>query len=163
MLYTTLIGILVFLAIAMIGLILIQQGKGADAGAAFGSGASGTVFGSKGSANFLSRATAGVALLFFVDCLALAYMAQDQSKPADESVVEDAMKAREEQKGDDDVPEPTGDTTSNRGAADVPVVGDARESEAEDEERDGSGEDGSAEDGGAEQKSSGDAGNDGGK
>ena len=64
-----------FLAIGLIGLILIQHGKGADAGAAFGSGASGTVFGAKGSANFLSRATALLATLFFVTSLALAWYA----------------------------------------------------------------------------------------
>ena len=64
-----------FLAIGLIGLILIQHGKGADAGAAFGSGASGTVFGAKGSANFLSRATALLAALFFVTSLALAWYA----------------------------------------------------------------------------------------
>ena len=64
-----------FLAIGLIGLILIQHGKGADVGAAFGSGASGTVFGAKGSANFLSRATALLATLFFVTSLALAWYA----------------------------------------------------------------------------------------
>ena len=54
-----------FLAIGLIGLVLMQHGKGADAGAAFGSGASGTVFGAKGAANFLSRSTAVLAALFF--------------------------------------------------------------------------------------------------
>lgn len=60
-------------ALGMIGLILIQHGKGADMGAAFGSGASGSLFGASGSANFLSRATAGLAAVFFVITLALAY------------------------------------------------------------------------------------------
>ena len=60
-------------AIAMIGLILVQHGKGADMGAAFGSGASGSLFGASGSANFLSRATAILATVFFVCTLALAY------------------------------------------------------------------------------------------
>ncbi len=59
-----------FLAIGLVGLVLIQHGKGADAGAAFGSGASATVFGSQGSANFLSRATAIFAALFFATSLA---------------------------------------------------------------------------------------------
>jgi len=58
----------------LIVLVLIQRGKGADAGAAFGSGASGTVFGAKGSANFLSRSTAALATLFFVTSLSLAYL-----------------------------------------------------------------------------------------
>lgn len=60
-------------AIGMIGLILVQHGKGADMGAAFGSGASGSLFGATGSANFLSRTTAILATVFFVCTLALAY------------------------------------------------------------------------------------------
>ena len=64
----------VLLAAAIVGLVLLQRGKGADAGAGFGSGASGTVFGARGSASFLSRTTATLALLFFVTSLALAYL-----------------------------------------------------------------------------------------
>jgi preprotein translocase subunit SecG len=60
-------------AITMIGLVLIQHGKGADMGASFGSGASGSLFGATGSANFLSRTTAVCAAVFFVCTLALAY------------------------------------------------------------------------------------------
>ena len=60
-------------ALGMIGLILIQHGKGADMGAAFGGGSSGTLFGASGSANFLSRTTAVLASVFFVATLALAY------------------------------------------------------------------------------------------
>ena len=60
-------------ALAMIGLILVQHGKGADMGTAFGSGASGSLFGASGSANFLSRTTAVLATVFFVCTLALAY------------------------------------------------------------------------------------------
>ena len=60
-------------AIAMIGLVLLQHGKGADMGAAFGGGSSGSLFGATGSANFLSRSTAVAATLFFVCTLALAY------------------------------------------------------------------------------------------
>lgn len=60
-------------ALAMIGLILVQHGKGADMGAAFGSGGSGSLFGASGSANFLSRTTAILATVFFVCTLALAY------------------------------------------------------------------------------------------
>jgi len=60
-------------ALTMIGLILIQHGKGADMGAAFGSGSSGSLFGASGSANFLSRTTAVLAAVFFVCTLALAY------------------------------------------------------------------------------------------
>jgi preprotein translocase subunit SecG len=61
-------------ALVMIGLVLVQHGKGADMGASFGSGASGSLFGATGSANFLSRSTAICATLFFVCTLALAYL-----------------------------------------------------------------------------------------
>ena len=61
-------------ALTMIGLVLIQHGKGADMGASFGSGASGSLFGASGSANFLSRTTAALATVFFISTLALAYM-----------------------------------------------------------------------------------------
>jgi len=72
--YTILVVIHVLVSVALISLVLIQHGKGADAGAAFGSGASGTVFGSRGSANFLTRATAWLAATFFIISLALAYI-----------------------------------------------------------------------------------------
>ena len=60
-------------ALAMIGLILVQHGKGADMGAAFGGGSSGSLFGASGSANFLSRTTAVLATVFFIATLSLAY------------------------------------------------------------------------------------------
>ena len=69
-----------FLAIGLVALVLMQHGKGADAGAAFGSGASATVFGSQGSANFLSRATAVMATLFFITSLWLAYYAMQSTE-----------------------------------------------------------------------------------
>jgi preprotein translocase subunit SecG len=62
-------------AIGMVGLILVQHGKGADMGAAFGSGSSGSLFGASGSANFLSRSTSVLAAVFFATTLALAYFA----------------------------------------------------------------------------------------
>jgi preprotein translocase subunit SecG len=64
----------ILVAVGLIGLVLLQQGKGADAGAAFGSGSSGTIFGSRGSASFLSRATAVLAAVFFFNSIALAYI-----------------------------------------------------------------------------------------
>ena len=70
-----------FLAIGLVGLVLIQHGKGADAGAAFGSGASATVFGARGSGNFLSRTTAVLAALFFLTSMALAYFASQVDGP----------------------------------------------------------------------------------
>lgn len=84
--YTILVVLHVLVSIALIGLVLIQHGKGADAGAAFGSGASGTVFGARGSANFLTRVTAWLAAAFFVLSLALAYIVHGRSNS--ESVVE---------------------------------------------------------------------------
>lgn len=77
---TILVMVHLFLSIGLIALILIQHGKGADAGAAFGSGASSTVFGARGSANFLSRATGVIALLFFVTSLTLAWMAMQSAR-----------------------------------------------------------------------------------
>jgi preprotein translocase subunit SecG len=70
---TFLLVIHVLTALALVGLILLQHGKGADVGAAFGSGASGSVFGASGSANFLSRTTAMLAVVFFVTSLGLTY------------------------------------------------------------------------------------------
>ncbi len=78
--HTILLIIHVLLAVSLIVLVLIQHGKGADAGAAFGSGASATVFGSRGSASFLTRATAILAALFFVTSLSLAYLAGQTTK-----------------------------------------------------------------------------------
>ena len=69
----------VFAAIGIIGLVLLQHGKGADVGAAFGSGSAGSVFGSAGSANFLSRATAILALVFFLTSLGLTYFSSRKS------------------------------------------------------------------------------------
>jgi preprotein translocase subunit SecG len=68
-----LVGVQMLSALAMIGLILIQHGKGADMGAAFGSGSAGSLFGASGSANFLSRTTAVLAVVFFACTLLLAY------------------------------------------------------------------------------------------
>ena len=70
---TIILTVQMLAAIAMIGLVLIQHGKGADMGAAFGSGGSGSLFGASGSANFLSRTTAVLATVFFACTLGLAY------------------------------------------------------------------------------------------
>ncbi len=75
----TLIWILhILLAISLVVLVLLQHGKGADMGAAFGSGASGSLFGASGSANFLSRTTAVLATLFFLTSIALTYFSLGQ-------------------------------------------------------------------------------------
>jgi len=86
MLYSILVAIDVLLAIAIVGLVLIQQGKGADAGAAFGSGSSGTVFGAQGSASFLTKLTTVLAIAFFVVSLWLAHLASN--RPVAESVID---------------------------------------------------------------------------
>jgi preprotein translocase subunit SecG len=75
-------------ALVMIGLVLIQHGKGADMGASFGSGASGSLFGATGSANFLSRSTAVCAAVFFVSTLVLAFYANDRARPSTGSVLD---------------------------------------------------------------------------
>ncbi|WP_036302441.1 preprotein translocase subunit SecG [Methylotenera sp. L2L1] len=69
----------VLAACGVIGLVLLQHGKGADMGASFGSGASGSLFGVSGSSNFMSRATAGFVFVFFITSLTLAYMASDKA------------------------------------------------------------------------------------
>lgn len=109
-LYSILVAIDVLLAGAIIGLVLMQQGKGADVGAAFGSGASGTVFGARGSASFLSRATAVLAVLFFANSLLLAYLASN--RPVTESVIsqdvviEDMIDVPSASARDEDLSEP---------------------------------------------------------
>ncbi len=75
-------------ALVMIGLVLIQHGKGADMGASFGSGASGSLFGATGSANFLSRSTAVCAAVFFACTLALAYASNERPKSTGGSVLD---------------------------------------------------------------------------
>ena len=80
---TALLVIDVLVCASLIGLILLQHGKGADVGAAFGSGASQTVFGSQGSASFLTRTTAVLAVVFFVTSLGLAYLSGQQTKGRD--------------------------------------------------------------------------------
>ena len=102
------------IAVLIIVLVLLQRGKGADAGAAFGAGASGTVFGAKGSSNFFSRATAVLATAFFVSSLSLAYISSQRSTPA-ESLLEDTLATEaperleptgmDEQSGDEVFPE----------------------------------------------------------
>ena len=81
----------VLIALAIIGLVLLQHGKGADMGSGFGGGSSGSLFGATGSANFLSRATAALATVFFLTSLGLAYLATN--KPKVGGGVLDAVKA----------------------------------------------------------------------
>lgn len=80
----------ILVGISVIGLVLLQHGKGADMGAAFGSGASGSLFGSSGSANFLSRLTAILAAVFFLTSLGLSYLATNRTA-VPTSVMEQAV------------------------------------------------------------------------
>ena len=72
----------VIAALGVVGLVLMQHGKGADMGAAFGSGASGSLFGASGSSNFLSHATAILAAVFFITSMSLTYVSSHKSRPA---------------------------------------------------------------------------------
>ena len=78
---TILLVVHVMLSLGIIGLVLLQRGKGADAGAALGGGASASMFGARGASNFLSRTTGILAALFIMNSLALAYLASKQSVP----------------------------------------------------------------------------------
>jgi preprotein translocase subunit SecG len=100
-------------AVAIIGLVLIQHGKGADMGASFGSGSAGSLFGASGSANFLSRSTAVAAAVFFCCTLGLAYFANDRSGnfPAQGSSVLDRA-----------APAASAASASATGAAQIPVA-----------------------------------------
>jgi preprotein translocase subunit SecG len=109
-----------FLALGLIGLILIQHGKGADMGAAFGSGASATVFGAQGSASFLTRATAALATLFFLTSMALAYYA---AQVRDETGIMESLQSGEAVKLEKtEVPTIPAAPTA---VSDVPVATDA--------------------------------------
>jgi len=130
---TILIVIHLLLALALVGLVLLQHGKGADAGAAFGSGASATVFGSRGSTSFLSRATAVLATLFFITSLVLAYysmqMARDEGLMVEPAAPPTTMEMpkpvpaadQELPQVDADMPSVPAAATAPAGA-DVPVV-----------------------------------------
>ncbi len=92
-LFPLLLTVHILAALGIIGLVLMQHGKGADMGAAFGSGASGSLFGASGSANFLSRTTAVLAAVFFVTSLTLAYVASSKPKTTG-SVMQDAVESQ---------------------------------------------------------------------
>lgn len=116
-LHTATIVLHVLIATAIVGLVLLQRGKGADAGAGFGSGASGTVFGARGSASFLSRTTATLAALFIATNLALAYMGGRKTE-APSSVVDRLQQSKDSTNGAQgapalpDAPPPATDSTS---------------------------------------------------
>jgi preprotein translocase subunit SecG len=90
MLRMVLTAVQVFVSLAIMGLVLLQRGKGADAGAGFGAGASGTVFGARGARTALSRATAIFAALFMLNSLALAYMGTKQATVQPKTILDEA-------------------------------------------------------------------------
>ena len=92
-LFSVVLTVHILVALAIIGLVLMQHGKGADMGAAFGSGASGSLFGATGSANFLSRTTGVLAAVFFATSLTLAYVASNQPKTTG-SVMQETVQSR---------------------------------------------------------------------
>ncbi len=91
---TTLTIVQLGAAFAIIGLVLLQRGKGADAGAGFGAGASGTVFGARGATTALSRATAVFAAVFMVNSLVLAYLGSHQAAVPQRTVLDEALDAK---------------------------------------------------------------------
>lgn len=101
--YQTLLVIYLLVSIALIGFILIQQGKGADAGASFGGGASGTIFGSAGSANFLSRTTAILAIIFFTISIVIGNINSHRNNVA-EGKFDDLSQTAEQLQQKQDVP-----------------------------------------------------------
>lgn len=102
-------------AAVLIGLVLIQHGKGADMGAAFGSGSAGSLFGSSGSANFLSRSTAVAATVFFITSLSLTYL---NSRPVQEQGVMDKVDVQKLQQ--QSVPVPAAVETSDSKSQQIP-------------------------------------------
>ncbi|MEZ5508328.1 MAG: preprotein translocase subunit SecG [Gammaproteobacteria bacterium] len=127
MIETVLLIVLVCVAIALIGLVLIQHGKGADAGASFGAGASQTVFGSAGSGNFLTKSTWTLGIVFFVCCLALGYIARQQAENAGR--FDFSEPAQEEQVPAADVPVLPGDASVPESADSVPATVPAESAE----------------------------------
>ncbi|QBG34284.1 preprotein translocase subunit SecG [Litorilituus sediminis] len=127
MLYQVLIIAYVLIALALIGLVLIQQGKGADMGASFGAGSSATVFGSSGSGNFLTKATTYLAIAFFAISLILGNLTANRTKAVDEwnnlsaptTEAVDAIPSESVEPKNSDVPG-SGDTAKKEENSEVP-------------------------------------------
>jgi preprotein translocase subunit SecG len=120
---TLLIVVQVIAAIAVIELVLLQHGKGADMGAAFGGGASGSLFGATGSANFLSRSTGVVATVFFLATLGLAYTGTESKRPAsDTGGVMGTVPPSTPATAPKDIPTPSSQAPQSAPAAAVPAA-----------------------------------------
>lgn len=111
--FTITLTVHILVGLGVIGLVLLQHGKGADMGAAFGSGASGSLFGATGSANFLSRSTAVLATVFFITSLTLAYMAGKRPAATGGSVMDNV-------KVETIVPAPATEPVGDSKAKDIP-------------------------------------------
>ena len=120
--FQVLIVIHVLIALSIIGLVLLQQGRGADAGAGFGGGASNTVFGARGSASFLSRSTGILAAFFFSSSLLLAYLGGKQ-----DNKTEDIMEAPVTGQAQTDLPPATQTAPEPAKASDLPEQVDTKE------------------------------------
>lgn len=148
MIETALLIGLVVVALAIVGLVLLQQGKGADMGASFGSGASQTLFGSQGSGNFLTKSTWTLSFVFFALCLGLAMIARDKAESAgkidfdeatviEETVVEESeIPAVDEAPAESDVPAVEAESVD----ADVPAAESAAAGDAEEAAGDAAGD-----------------------
>lgn len=139
MLETVIIVVHLVIALALVGLVLIQQGKGAEAGASFGSGASATVFGAQGTGSFFSRVTAILATVFFASSLALAFYAKERSKGVDDMglpslQVQEAQREALSQPVQGDIPILEENSAS---ASDIPAVDDIPQVEESSVEADG--------------------------
>ena len=119
--FTVVIVLHVLVALTIIGLVLLQHGKGADMGSGFGGGSSGSLFGATGSANFLSRMTAALATIFFLTSLGLAYFATH--KPKTSGSIMDAVKSE---------PPPAAQPAPRSPQAEVPKPAAAEGSKAKD-------------------------------
>jgi len=115
MLRMVLMGVQVFACFGIVFLVLLQRGKGADAGAGFGAGASGTVFGARGARTALSRATAILAAIFMVNSLALAYMGTQQAAQQPKTILDEAAGTTQ--------PAPANDATKPVTPAPAPATG----------------------------------------
>lgn len=119
MLETVVIIVHLVMAIALVGLVLIQQGKGAEAGASFGAGASGTVFGAQGTGSFFSRLTAILAAVFFATSLGLAFYAKQRASGVDEMGLPSLEAQQTIQQAVEDIPQLV---EGQPATGDVPVV-----------------------------------------
>ena len=113
----------VLTAVSIIVLVLLQQGKGADMGAAFGGGSQ-TLFGARGSANFLSRITGLLAAVFFVTSLTLAYLYSQSSQPQSvtDQIAGQPVQSQDQNQKQDDMPQVPGADEAQEPASDVPAA-----------------------------------------